>query len=686
MKKLVHNLTDNEITDIFVREMQANGLVFEPKDFPLNIHGKTQYVKTTNRSRQNKNSRSGWYAFHLGDFPSGKFGWLHGDSPVYSWSLFNHLKSQNNGGLKLKELTPEEIEARKKEQKKQMQLRQLQEKERLKFSKALTIIEFHRSLPVSNHPYLTKKNIAHWECGELVRIYNRNNFTEKEVREILAEHFPEYKTERNVKKLMEYQFNEIKYRGFNLINFGSTLTEKLQMFQLIFDKKSVKTDKDKHFPVDTIKFGSFHAMGKPINEDTAIFVLVEGWATGISVKRFSVDRLPILVCWDSGNMMNIAIALRKQFPECKIYCAIDNDHTKPDEKNAGLLGGYKVCRAVGAYLIIPEFDSNDPRQKELSDWNDIDMFFGTIDGQRRFVDAYQRAVYLDAELSVDSNVDLLDSSLFNISDQLLSFTASEVNEVEFTAMWLTLMQEIKKGFMACEYTVEEKISILNKSYPAIFEQLAKEQTSGYSCVDHNKLVREMFPLIYAINTEDKLLSDHVSQLEHCLTEIGVLNPKFNGELYQGLLSEIGSTKNTYLIKSMIQQYLIKNEYFSSTESWVLLLLESVVKDERFNIGNLSLILTVLINIKELDYWMIANPETRIKNAVQDFYRIYEDLLLNNKFIEPFNITLHNERMPFVYELAIKFLIKGDSNDGFQLNRLLNRLSETDKLDLNLKDF
>ena len=125
-----------------------------------------------------------------------------------------------------------------------------------------------RSAPLtSTKAYVESKRLNLADCKRTSRRYNRNNYTPQELRAILDEHYPEYNTSANIRKLMDYQEEHIKYRGDNLLIVGQTLNEQFVMFQLIFNKRA-KNGKNKHFPKNTLKHKTFTWLGQPLNKDT----------------------------------------------------------------------------------------------------------------------------------------------------------------------------------------------------------------------------------------------------------------------------------------------------------------------------------------------------------------------------------------------------------------------------------
>ena len=75
------------------------------------------------------------------------------------------------------------------------------------------------------------------------------------------------------------------------------------------------------------------------------------------------------VTFDAGNMVKVAIALRKKFPDRMLVCAADNDCYRPEYGNAGVRKAVEAAEAVGAPVAIwvPKFKSTEGNPKDIDD-------------------------------------------------------------------------------------------------------------------------------------------------------------------------------------------------------------------------------------------------------------------------------------------------------------------------------
>lgn len=93
--------------------------------------------------------------------------------------------------------------------------------------------------------------------------------------------------------------------------------------------------------------GCYFAIGRP---DGAL-LLAEGYATAATL--YQATGKAVAVCFNCGNLLAVARALRAKFPRlCLLICA-DNDTGTPG--NPGLTAAREAARAVGGRVAFPIF-------------------------------------------------------------------------------------------------------------------------------------------------------------------------------------------------------------------------------------------------------------------------------------------------------------------------------------------
>ena len=112
--------------------------------------------------------------------------------------------------------------------------------------------------------------------------------------------------------------------------------------------------------------GCYHAIGAL----GAVLVLAEGYATAASI--FEATGLPVAVCFNSGNLLPVAAALRAKHPALALLVAADDDHRT--DGNPGLHAATAAALAVGGLVVKPQFPAHRP--PKATDFNDLAALAG----------------------------------------------------------------------------------------------------------------------------------------------------------------------------------------------------------------------------------------------------------------------------------------------------------------------
>jgi putative DNA primase/helicase len=112
-------------------------------------------------------------------------------------------------------------------------------------------------------------------------------------------------------------------------------------------------DGNKRFLSGGRKKGCYFALGSPVES----LCIAEGFATAAAIHEST--GLPVAVAFDAGNLLTVALSLRKKFPNIKIILCADNDVETPG--NPGLTKAQEAAAACGALLAVPPIagDFND---------------------------------------------------------------------------------------------------------------------------------------------------------------------------------------------------------------------------------------------------------------------------------------------------------------------------------------
>ncbi|MES9949348.1 MAG: DUF3987 domain-containing protein [Candidatus Thiodiazotropha sp.] len=112
--------------------------------------------------------------------------------------------------------------------------------------------------------------------------------------------------------------------------------------------------------------GTYFSIGRP----NGVLCIAEGFATAASINESTGHA--VAAAFSSGNLMPVAVALRKKLPDIKmIFCSDDDAWT---EGNPGITSATEAAKTVGGYLAIPDF--GDKRPEKATDFNDLHKHSG----------------------------------------------------------------------------------------------------------------------------------------------------------------------------------------------------------------------------------------------------------------------------------------------------------------------
>jgi putative DNA primase/helicase len=94
--------------------------------------------------------------------------------------------------------------------------------------------------------------------------------------------------------------------------------------------------------------GCYYAIGRPGDA----LLLAEGYATAATL--YQATGHAVAVCFNCGNLLAVARALRAKFPRLRLVICADNDAETPG--NPGLTAARAAARAVAGSIAVPLFD------------------------------------------------------------------------------------------------------------------------------------------------------------------------------------------------------------------------------------------------------------------------------------------------------------------------------------------
>jgi putative DNA primase/helicase len=121
-----------------------------------------------------------------------------------------------------------------------------------------------------------------------------------------------------------------------------------------------------------LKGGQIKGTGCPIQltEEPILKVFIcEGYATAASIHH--VTSQPVIAAMNANNLLPVAKALKRRWPEAEIVIAGDDDWLTEQETgvNPGKSKALEAANAIGAKVSFPPFTPQD-KKAGLTDWND----------------------------------------------------------------------------------------------------------------------------------------------------------------------------------------------------------------------------------------------------------------------------------------------------------------------------
>lgn len=139
--------------------------------------------------------------------------------------------------------------------------------------------------------------------------------------------------------------------------------------------QSIADDGSKRYQASAPVAGGYFIIESDDREIDDKLIIAEGFATGATLHEATGH--PVVVAFNSGNLLLVAEKLREEYPAATIIIAADDDAGTELEKssNPGLIAARKAAKAVGAAVTAPPFDRESDGY-EPTDWNDFCALHG----------------------------------------------------------------------------------------------------------------------------------------------------------------------------------------------------------------------------------------------------------------------------------------------------------------------
>lgn len=317
------NIDENEALAQFKIALQSQGFIV---DAPI-MNGKIQRCKVEG---DRGNEKSGAYLGYLDEYPAG-FIQNHKTGYKANWKFElskNYTNYTNN-------VSPQKSFNKNQEAKqKEFEIINLQMKTALRLEK-----EWNESKPAPNsHSYLKIKKL---NSAYDLRIDKFNNLL--------------------------IPLKDVKGKLWSLQRIGKNGSKIIGVIK-------TKGEKEKNIEYSARKKGCFYTQ-IPLNKQNE-FLICEGFATAMTLQE--ILNQPTIMAVDAGNLENVIISLKQEFPTKKITIFADNDENKELENKENI--GLKYANIIkGKFqeidIIFPKFNEEDLKDK-MSDFNDLYLKYG----------------------------------------------------------------------------------------------------------------------------------------------------------------------------------------------------------------------------------------------------------------------------------------------------------------------
>lgn len=170
-----------------------------------------------------------------------------------------------------------------------------------------------------------------------------------------------------------------------LLRYDLPRAEALQAAQRIFPNGRKLFTKGFAKPGCALRLGDLH-------DDVALLLVVEGYATGLTVRMATGRRLPVFVALDAGNLLPVVTQLRELFVALRILICADDDWKTVDPQtgaftNPGRRAAKMAAQMVpGTDIVWPVFTSP-KRGPKHTDFDDLRQLQGMEAVERQLVGA-----------------------------------------------------------------------------------------------------------------------------------------------------------------------------------------------------------------------------------------------------------------------------------------------------------
>lgn len=163
----------------------------------------------------------------------------------------------------------------------------------------------------------------------------------------------------------------------------------LPRYEAIQAAQRILPNGEKYFTKGFQKPGCALRLGA-VDEDTELVIVVEGYATGLSVRMAVEHQFPVYVAFDAGNLAHVVPLLRELHSDVRMLICADDDHLTRDQvtgelNNPGRTAAKAIAKQVpGCDIVYPVFDSK-KRERSDTDFDDLRIRQGLDEVKRQLL-------------------------------------------------------------------------------------------------------------------------------------------------------------------------------------------------------------------------------------------------------------------------------------------------------------
>ncbi len=154
----------------------------------------------------------------------------------------------------------------------------------------------------------------------------------------------------------------VQAHGIRIANDGRLVVPMRDAAGMLHSVQYIDQYGGKRFLTNGKKQGCYFGIG---GKPDGVLLICEGYATGASLHE--ATGYPVAVAFDAGNLLPVAQALRKKFPDIELVICADDDYQTAS--NPGLTRATEAAKAVDGVVAVPVFA--DPRPDGATDFNDL---------------------------------------------------------------------------------------------------------------------------------------------------------------------------------------------------------------------------------------------------------------------------------------------------------------------------